>query len=403
MTEIAAPVLVDRVFDDLGLVPGLIARHGPYWNQAARYLPPSQPAASATAPSGHPWAMDGGLPPLFRADWHEWHSPAATAPGVEPLLASPVLEEAARRLFGGVAAVPAYLLVNITAPMPRTDAGHVDVPYFRGLDRRHLPGWFLLAMQRSGLFTRWSVRTATAVTWFYEGAGGGLTYWPQGPAGAAQTVPAASNTAIVGDNDRMPHRVEAVGEPGRWRAVPPGADLHHAGGDAWELRDGDTVAGAYHRAELRISLSWKAEVFLDAADRERRAAHLDDLTVARALAIMADALRERGHWAGEAPADASDPRWTQAVMAAFPRQPPPQLQLRSLPSPRGPRRSGARSDGGTNSLLSVLSGFKVRIGVSCGMPAGGANVRRCWASACRVTPSWDARPRPRRCVRRGSR
>jgi hypothetical protein len=328
LTDIAAPVLLDRVFDDPGPVLDLIARHGPYWNQAARYLPAAQPAANATAPSGHPWAMDGGLPPLFRADWHEWHSPEATAPGVEPLLASPVLAEAALRLFGGASAVPAYLLVNVTAPMPRTDAGHVDVPYFRDLDRRYLPGWFLLAMQRSGLFTRWSVRTATAVVWFYEGTGGTLTYWPNGPAGAARTVPAASNTAIVGDNDRMPHRVEAVGDPGRWHAVPRGADLHHAGDDAWELRAGNTVVAAYRLADLRISLSWKAEVFDDAADRERRTAHLDDLTAAQALAIMADALREQGYWAADAPAHASIPHWAEAVMTAYPRQPPPQIQLR---------------------------------------------------------------------------
>ncbi|MGH3252386.1 MAG: hypothetical protein ACRDOI_40090 [Trebonia sp.] len=32
-------------------------------------------------------------PPLFRADWHEWHSPEATVPGAEPLLGSPVLAE----------------------------------------------------------------------------------------------------------------------------------------------------------------------------------------------------------------------------------------------------------------------------------------------------------------------
>jgi hypothetical protein len=274
--------------------------------------------------------MDGGLPPLFRADWHEWQRPGVTFHGVEPLLASPVLAEAATRLFGGAAAVPAYLLVNVTAPMPRTDSGHVDVPYFRDLDRRHLPGWFLLAMQRSGLFTRWSVRTATAVIWFYEGTGGGLTYWPQGPAGPARTVPAVSNTAIVGGNDRMPHRVEAVGDPGRWRPVPRGADLHHAG-DRWELRGGDAVVAAYDLAELRISLSWKAEMFLDAADRDRRTAHPDDLSAAQALAITARALGEQGRWAGDAADDVNDPRWTEAVMNAYPRQPPPQPRLSQEP------------------------------------------------------------------------
>jgi hypothetical protein len=319
LDNIAAPLLLDRVFDDPGLVLDLAARHAPYWNQT-RYLPATRRAAAATVPAGHPWAMEGGSPPLFRGDWHDQ---VTTVAGAGSLLVSPALLEGAIRLFEGRASVPSYLFVNVTAPMPRTDAGHVDVPSFRDLDRRHLPGWFLLAMGRSGLFTRGAGPTPTAVIWFYEGTGGELTYWPDGPAGPPRSVPAVSNTALVGDNDRMPHRVEAVGDPGRWRSVPRGALLHHAGADRWELRDGDTVLDRYRAADLRISLSWKAEVYLHEDERERRVAHTDDLTPREALAIMATALRDRGEWNGEAPGTAEDPRWTEAVMTAYPRQAPP--------------------------------------------------------------------------------
>jgi hypothetical protein len=41
---------------------------------------------------------------------------------------------------------------------------------FRGLDRRTVPGWFLLAMRRSGLFAGRVIRAATAIVWFYAGA-----------------------------------------------------------------------------------------------------------------------------------------------------------------------------------------------------------------------------------------
>ena len=54
--------------------------------------------------------------------------------------------------------------------MPGIDVGHVGVPSFRGLDRRTVPGWFLLAMRRSVLFTRRVICTATAMVWFYAGA-----------------------------------------------------------------------------------------------------------------------------------------------------------------------------------------------------------------------------------------
>jgi len=70
LDSIAAPLLVGRVFGDPGLVLDLVARHGPYWNQT-RYLPPTRRAAAATTPAGHPWAMEGGSPPLFRGDWHD--------------------------------------------------------------------------------------------------------------------------------------------------------------------------------------------------------------------------------------------------------------------------------------------------------------------------------------------
>jgi hypothetical protein len=313
-----APVLIHRVFDKPEAVFDLVRRHGPYWNQS-RYQPAVRRAAAAATPAGHPYAMDGGAPPLFRGNWAD---DSITVEGAAPLLANPVLHDAARSLFGGAACEPTFLYVNITAPMPGIDAGHVDVPSFRGLDRRAVPGWLLLAMQRSGLFARWAVRTATAVAWFYHGSGGALSYWPDGPAGPRRSIPPTTNTALVGDNDRMFHRVDAVGDPGRWRPVTRDALLHHAGADRWQLRDGRDLIETYRFGELRISLSWKAEVYLDDDERQRRASHRDDLTAERALSIMAEALGERGQWDGR-PVDLDDPRWTEAVMAAYPRLSPP--------------------------------------------------------------------------------
>jgi hypothetical protein len=313
------PLLIGRVFENPAMVLDLVKRHGPYWNQS-RYQPAGQRAAAATTPAGHPYAMAGGSPPLFRGNWADT---SMAAEGVGPLLASPVLHAAARSLFAGRVTATSFLYVNVTAPMPGIDAGHVDVPSFRGLDRRTIPGWFLLAMQRSRLFTRWAIRTATAVVWFYAGAGGALSYWPEGPAGPRHSVPATSNAALVGDNDRMLHRVEAVGDPSRWRAVSRDALLHYTGADRWEVRDHDATIETYRAAELRVSLSWKAEVYLDDADRDRRIRRLDDLTPARVVSVLATELRRQHRWAGHPPADINDPRWTEAIMAAYPRTPPP--------------------------------------------------------------------------------
>jgi hypothetical protein len=318
--ETAPPLLLEHVFDHPTSVLDLVVRHEPYWNQS-RYQPAAPRAAAATTPAGHPFAMAGGSPPLFRGNWADT---SMVVEGATPLFDDPVLHHAARSLFGGIISVPSFLYVNVTAPMPGIDAGHVDVPSFRGLDRRAVPGWLLLAMQRSGLFARWAVRTATAVVWFYDGPGGELSYWPTGPAGPPLSVPPTTNTAIVGDNDRMFHRVEAVGDPGRWRPVARDATLHYAGQDRWELREGTEVVEAYRFGELRVSLSWKAEVFADDAEHRHRASHTDDLTAERALSVMAAALGEKGMWDGR-PVDVANPAWVEAVMVTYPRPAAPGL------------------------------------------------------------------------------
>jgi hypothetical protein len=260
--------------------------------------------------------MEGGSPPLYRGDWAD----ADTAvDGVEALVGSPVLIDASCRLFGGVHPRPTFLYINVTAPMPRVDAGHVDVPAFRGLDRRRAPGWLLLAMARSGLFDRWLVRTATAVTWFYDGPGGSLSYWPLGAGGPRREVAPVPNTAIMSDGDHMFHRVEAIGDPDLWRPVPRTSLLHHAGGDRWEIRDGSEVLATYRFEQLRISLSWKADVVLDDAEGDRRDRHLDDLALDAAVARLAAEL----DW-DDTEARLDDPALVEAIVATYPRLVPPE-------------------------------------------------------------------------------
>jgi hypothetical protein len=237
------------------------------------------------------------------------------------LVDQPRLHRAARQLLPGSDPEPTTLYVNVTAPMPGIDAGHIDVPAFRGLDRRTAPGWLLLAMARSGLFARWAVRTATAVVWFYGGRGGALSYWPEGPAGPRRSIDPVFNTALVGNNDVMFHRVEAVGDPDRWRPVPRDSTLHHVSGERWQVREGGDVVADYGFEELRVSLSWKAVVPGDAIERRRRDSHLDDLSLSNAIDILIGAMRDRAVWS-DAPGDVEHPEFVEAVMATFPREVP---------------------------------------------------------------------------------
>jgi len=290
------PVHLEHVVDDPGLVRRLCERHSPYW-PVQRYFASAEEmrALSDVADRGGPRDQATGLVvgPVFRGDW-AYERPLVE--GVEPLLHSPVLVDAARRVFDAAIVRPQILYVNLSLPMPCGDGGHTDVPAFRGVDRTRYPVWLLVTMGRCGLFERWRVHIATAVAWFYQGEGGALTYWPDGPDAAPRSCAPRDNTALVGDNDCMFHRVEAIGGPDddMVRDLTLDAQLVFAGDGHWEVRDGDRVLGRYPWARVRVSLSWKGIVFADDADARRYDSHEDDLDLPRVWDTFARDLAARG-------------------------------------------------------------------------------------------------------------
>jgi len=213
--------------------------------------------------------------------------------------------------------------VNLSLPMPCGDGGHTDVPAFRGIDRTAFPIWLLVTMGRSGLFERWRIPIATAVAWFYEGAGGEFTYWPDGPDRRPVTRPARTNTAVVGDNDVMFHRVEAVGGPGddMVRGLTLDSQLARAADGAWEIVDHGRVLGRYDFAQLRISVSWKAQVLRDGEEVRLVDEHRDDLRFEQVLDTFLGDLDARGVHL-EPPADPlHDPGFVSTLGQAYHRAP----------------------------------------------------------------------------------
>jgi hypothetical protein len=289
-TVLHRPVLVERVFDDVELPLRLVRQHAPYL-PVQRYFANAaeeavQNAAKSIDESGQRSRERAGgasltVMPVFRGDW-AYDVPLVE--GAELVLANERLAEAARSVFGGAVVVPQIVYVNLTTPMPAQPVGHTDIPAFRGVDRTEHPTWLLTMMGMSGLFESHRVRIATAVAWYYDGPGGGFTYWPDGPdAPSARHEPPFSNTAIVGDNDFMFHRVEGIGgdeqRPPRGMTLEtelgPAPDEH----DTWEIRDDTRVLARYPLHDVRISISWKAKVFRDDEDRRTADEHLDDITL----------------------------------------------------------------------------------------------------------------------------
>ena len=282
------PVVIDRLLDDPGLVPRLVEQHQPYY-PVQRYFRNATEYASSTG------SDQMVIAPNFRGDW-AYDAPLVE--GVEPILHHEALCDAARRVFDAQIARPQQVYCNLTWQLPFPQGpGHTDVPAFRGVDRTRYPVQLLSVMGHSGLFERYRVYIATAVAWFYKGRDGGFEYWPDGPQGPAKLHEGdIDNTAIVGDNDFMYHRVRPVGR--RQDGLPGPMTLEtrlaRRGGDQWELVENGVVLGEPTFDDLRISISWKANVFRDAEAARVYDDKLDELSIETAFAIFYEDLEVRG-------------------------------------------------------------------------------------------------------------
>jgi len=218
-----------------------------------------------------------------------------TAPGIEPFFRHDRLIEAARQLHGRDVVVPAIVYANILLPGQEL-AVHTDVPEYRGANRHVVPQWLLVVAHHSGLFDAWRMPIATIISYFGGGRGGELAYYPEGPAGPAQTYAPKHNTAMVLDTDSVFHGVDRVlGDEAAMQKLRPGMRLRYQGGDRWQVRDGDgNVVSEHDTDDIRYSLSWKAYCFADEAERDAWSAHTDDLTLETILTRLVEDLVDRG-------------------------------------------------------------------------------------------------------------
>jgi hypothetical protein len=224
-----------------------------------------------------------------------------SAPGIEGFYRSPTLLAAAREIFDRPVVEPAIVFANLLLPGQEL-AVHTDVPEFRGANRKLHPQWLLVVMHHSGLFERWRMPIATAVSWYQDARGGAFAFYPDGPEAPAVARPVTFNSAILLDTDSIFHGVDRVAETDR--SMPqflPRMRLHAEGDGAWAVRDGDDVVARYDWDDMRFSVSWKAYCFRDEGEREAWKTGADDLEIETVLERLCDDLRERGRMGDERP------------------------------------------------------------------------------------------------------
>jgi hypothetical protein len=279
----AKSIRIEPAFDEPELVKALFNQHAPYRTMAG-YLPIA--------------SLEETCLPWFRGNWAINGEPLVA--GAEKILHNRRFIDAARQFFDGEAVRPTFIVANVNTPMP-PGAIHIDVPSFRGVTRDHCPLAVLVAMGQSGLFERWRVIQAGAVSWFYEGAGGNFEYWPEGPEAPMVTErPPFRNVAVMADNDRIYHRIGRVGASGvESPRISSAAEIRRTN-EGWEIVENGETRATYQPGAIRLSLVWKA-----VRESEARA---ESLSLDRMMSIFIDDLRRR-KVDFRVPAAASDREW----------------------------------------------------------------------------------------------
>lgn len=310
------PIAIDQAYEDPGAVSALVERHAPYWS-IQRYVASEAELAAVSRER----AADGGAPavrviPWFRGDWAFGDS---VVEGAEIVLHNPIFIEAARQVFDAAVVRPTIVYVNLMAPMPIRGEGHIDVPAFRGFDRSEHPIWLLQSMGRSGLFRRWQIDQATAVSWFYEGEGGSFDYWASGEDAPPTRIEHLNHKAVVGDNDFMFHRVDSIGAVKTIDAdMGLDTELRVGAEGQWQVAEGGTVHAEHAPGEVRVSVSWKAEVYATDEDAKIRDEHRDDLTLEQVVDVFLADLARRGTELERSARPLDDPALMAAITEAYP-------------------------------------------------------------------------------------
>jgi len=309
----ATAVRVSPVWDDPAGIVDLVRGAGPFW-------PLANYAASDAEMAALGRERVSFTPPWFRQDFAR--ESQVLVPGADVIVDNARFVHAARQLGGGAEAVvrPQAVYVNIMGPTPFSFPPHLDIPAFRGFTRATQPVWLLKTMKTSGLFEAWRTKIATAVSWFYAGAGGDFHYWPDGPDGPMAVEPARyGNVGVLADNEVTFHGVSALGGPGD--AMPEGLtrESRLVRGDAgWDVHEADgTTQAHFGDDEVRITVSWKADVFADAEEAALHDRGDDALTLDTVVALFGKDLAARGVEVHEPNDPLADQAWIATLAATY--------------------------------------------------------------------------------------
>lgn len=294
---LAPPVRLDQAFDDPESVFSLIEQGAPYKTITAVHKNP--PNDETPGWFRNFWALGGKV--VFD--------------GAEEIFYNPNFIEAAKKSFQAKIIQPLTMMTNLNVPAPESPM-HLDLPFFRGVHQREVPSWILAPMGYSGLFQEWAIPVASAISWFYEGAGGDFEYWPNGLEQPSSRVsPPYSNSSVVADNEYMYHRVGQMGSPDSYleHGISSEALLYRKSA-GWEIRLGEEPLREFGDHEIRISILWKAFCFKNQAAADAYHDTAFDLTPEMVVDIFNADMKKRGVDCTDPVDISSDHKWMATIL-----------------------------------------------------------------------------------------
>lgn len=305
-------VRVQPAFDDPAAVRAAVESAGPFW-PLSRYAGNDAELAAIGGSKAQSFT-----PPWFRQDFA--FGGEVLVDGAAPILHNGRFVAAAHDVYGASAVVrPTTVYVNVMGPTPFPFTPHLDVPAFRGVTRADYPIWLLKTMKSSVLFEPWRVWIATAVSWFYDGPGGDFHYWPEGPDGPAAVERAPfDNVAVVADNEATFHGVGPLGRRDDRLPLDLTPESRLVRGDGgWDVEHDGAVVIRYPDEVVRITVSWKAEVFADADAAARADADRDALDLDMVVDRFVDDLRARGVDVSRPDDPVRDQEWIATLASVY--------------------------------------------------------------------------------------
>ena len=97
--------------------------------------------------------------------------------------------------------------------------------------------------------------------------------------------------------------------------------LERVEGDRWQLIEGEQVLGSPRYSELRISLSWKANVFADPDEARVYDERSDQLTIESVWETFCDDLSARGVAFARPQDPLRDLHWTELLGRTYKQEP----------------------------------------------------------------------------------